>query len=209
MAETKKGGSKGGLTRGKAILIASLAVVLLGVLYVQFGSGGDSAASSEPFGYKPRQVVAASIASIASPAAAAVNKKLAAESSLPTGVTSVVDESRWKSPNLKEVVNYDPFALPSSFPKQEELEASPVSGDGVVAEAAADDAKKLADAIDRLERQLAELKEQGVQVVVRERDQYVAMVGDRTVHVGDEINGFIVTDIDPTYGVRVERKGTQ
>jgi hypothetical protein len=45
--------------------------------------------------------------------------------------------------------------------------------------------------------------------VVRERDQYVAMVGDRTLHVGDEIKGFIVTEIDPQEGVRVERKATE
>jgi hypothetical protein len=31
------------------------------------------------------------------------------------------------------------------------------------------------------------------------------MIGDRTVHVGDEINGFTVTEIDPKTGVRVER----
>jgi hypothetical protein len=43
-------------------------------------------------------------------------------------------------------------------------------------------------------------------VIVRERDQYAAMIGDRIVHVGDEINGFTVTVIDPASGVRVERK---
>ena len=33
----------------------------------------------------------------------------------------------------------------------------------------------------------------------------MAMIGDRMLHVGDEINGFTVTEIDPK-GVRVERK---
>ena len=36
----------------------------------------------------------------------------------------------------------------------------------------------------------------------------MAMIGDRMVHVGDEINGFTVTEIDPQ-GVHVERKATQ
>ena len=53
--------------------------------------------------------------------------------------------------------------------------------------------------------QLEELKQRGVHVIVSKNDQYVAMIGDRMIHVGDEINGFTVTAIDPE-GVRVERK---
>jgi hypothetical protein len=34
------------------------------------------------------------------------------------------------------------------------------------------------------------------------------VIGDRTIHVGDEINGFIVTAIEPD-GVRVEGKAVQ
>ena len=48
-------------------------------------------------------------------------------------------------------------------------------------------------------------KQRGVHVIVREGDQYVAVIGDRMLHVGDEINGFTVTAIDPD-GVHVERK---
>jgi hypothetical protein len=49
------------------------------------------------------------------------------------------------------------------------------------------------------------LQERGVNVIVRGRDEYVAMIGNRTVHVGDDIDGFTVTAIEPD-GVRVERK---
>ncbi len=67
----------------------------------------------------------------------------------------------------------------------------------------------MAEAVAQLQMQLRELEQRGVQVIVRERDQYAAMIGDRVVHVGDEIDGFTVTVIDPTSGVRVERKSTQ
>ena len=69
----------------------------------------------------------------------------------------------------------------------------------------AEAAAKLAEAIESLQTELISLQERGVHVIIRGRDQYVAMIGDRTVHVGDEINGFTVTAIEPD-GVRVERK---
>ena len=207
MADTKKANGKRGPSRGKIVLIAILAVVLVGVLYIQFGGAGESVVSSEPAGYKPRRPVV-TLAAATAPAATTGDTKAAADNGAIAAV-AFVDDARWKSPNLSDVIEHDPFALPATFPKPELLEASAASGGDMVAAAAADDAKRLADAIDQLQRQLAELQQLGVQVVVRERDQYVAMVGDRTLHVGDEINGFIVTEIDPQEGVRVERKGTE
>ncbi len=125
-----------------------------------------------------------------------------------SAVAAGVDETRWKSPKLADVVGYDPFALPSTFPKPKTIDPSDANAEGLVAAAAEEDAKKLADAIAQLQTQLQTLKERGVQVIVRERDQYVAMIGDRTLHIGDEINGFTVTEIDPG-GVVVERKASQ
>ena len=122
-------------------------------------------------------------------------------------IASAVDESKWKSPDLADVVDYDPFALPPAFPKPPVVDAAGAKGADLVAAADADDAKRVAEAIEESRMQLAELKQQGVQVIVRERDQFVAMIGDRTIHVGDVIDGFTVTQIDPQ-GVQVERKGT-
>ena len=53
--------------------------------------------------------------------------------------------------------------------------------------------------------QLEELKQRGVHVIVLEGNDYVAWIGDRKLHVGDTINEFTVTAIDPD-GVHVERK---
>ena len=49
--------------------------------------------------------------------------------------------------------------------------------------------------------ELEELKQRGVHVIVREGDQYVAWIGERMLHVGDKINDFTVTAIDPDDGV--------
>jgi hypothetical protein len=70
---------------------------------------------------------------------------------------------------------------------------------------AAASAEQLADELQRLQSQLDELKNRGVHVIVSVSGEYVAMIGDRMVHVGDQINEFTVTEIDPS-GVRVERK---
>jgi hypothetical protein len=49
-----------------------------------------------------------------------------------------------------------------------------------------------------------------VHVIVGQKGQYVAMIGDRMVHVGDEIgNGFTVTEIDPKEGVSVDWKSSE
>jgi hypothetical protein len=58
------------------------------------------------------------------------------------------------------------------------------------------------------QRQWQELKQRGVHVIVRQHDEYVAVIGDQTVRVGDEVNGYTVTQID-SQGVQVERKPAQ
>jgi len=205
VADAQSAKQRGGLTRGKAALISVLLVVLLGVLYLQYGRSSETS-STEPVVNTERRRPAAAPAK--QPPTAATAKKTQNESGPPVAVAAAVNEVRWKSPSLVEVVDYDPFALPATFPKPSVIDPTGAGGEGLVAAAAADDAKSLAEAIAQLQVQLEELKQRGVQVIVRERDQYVAMIGDRTVHVGDEINGFTVTEIDPT-GVRVERKVTQ
>jgi hypothetical protein len=45
-----------------------------------------------------------------------------------------------------------------------------------------------------------------VHVILGEGDHYVAWIGERKLHVGDEINGFIVTAIDLYSGVSIVEK---
>lgn len=204
MADSQKKQAKG-LTPAKAALIGVLAIVLVGVLYWNFSGAAPTASTSTPGEARRHAVAAVAKPGLATPAA----KPKQQDNKPVVEVDAVVDPAAWKSPNLTEVTAYDPFAVPDTFPKAKALDAKSGKGDGLVAEAQADDARKMAEAVAQLETQLRELEQRGVQVIVRERDQYAAMIGDRIVHIGDEIDGFTVTGIDPTSGVRVERKSAK
>lgn len=205
MADAQRSSRQSGLTRGKAILIGVLAVVLVVVLYVQFGSSGATASSGSVGSRPSRRPLSPQ------PAVAGVRPAAVTDPNGPPGkeaaAAPIIDETRWKAPPLSTVTAYDPFALPPAFPQPPKvaIDAKSIGPEGLIAAAAADDAKKLAEAVEKLRMQLEELKQRGVHVIVRERDQYTAMIGDRMLHVGDEINGFTVTAIDPN-GVHVERK---
>jgi hypothetical protein len=202
--------SKIGLTRGKAILIGILFVALIVVVYVQFGRGGEKSGNNA-VGYRPPKpaVVVQPVNSIANPvslASAKTQSNIQAGETKNFAATLPIDVARWKSPKLETIVAYDPFALPPVFPQPPKVARAQAKGaDGLIAAAAADDAKKLAEAVEQLHMQLEELTQRGVHVIVRERDAYVAVIGDRLLHVGDKINEFTVTAIDPD-GVHVEMK---
>lgn len=190
-------------SRGKALLIGALSIVLVVVLYVQFGrrAGGSETVDAET-----------ASTPVPTPKLPSADKAATAEPS-PEPEAEMraalleFDQARWKPPELSKVVAYDPFALPAGFPRP-----SPLGGLAVAeadAATAEESSKQLAEALAELRMQLDELKERGVHVIVGQKDQYVAMIGDRKVHVGDEINGFTVIKIDPKEGVRVEWRGSQ
>ena len=172
---------------------------------MQFGSAGSESAA-DPVGYTPRRQVSTAAAVAAQQPSAEKEKQAQAASSV--AVAAVVDEARWKSPNLADVVDYDPFALPKAFPQPRFADADATKAEGLIAAAAEDDKRKFADELAKQQMEWQELKQRGVHVIVRQQDQYVAVIGDQTVHVGEEVNGFTVTAIDPQ-GVHVERKTTQ
>ena len=213
MADTSRASKNGKLTRGKAILMGVLALVLCGILYLQFGrGGGGEGAGAEGVAYMPRRPVPAAIATTTPETGAKINTavKLGQADHKPLPVTmAVMDDSRWKSPPLVEVVSYDPFAVPAVFPKMAVADPTQPNQENIVAAAAAEDQKKLIDAVAHLQMQLEQIRQRGVQVIVKEGGQYAAMIGDQTVRVGEDLgNGFTVTGIDQS-GVRVERKATQ
>jgi hypothetical protein len=205
VAEAKTSAKKGALTRGKAILIGILSVVLVVVLYVQFGTGGEKS-GSEVVAYRPpRPALAVQPASSAAKAVTLAEAK-AGPGKEKDGTAAIIDGTRWKSPQVATVVAYDPFALPAAFPQPPKVAGGgKEDGEALIAAAAADDAKRLAEAVERLHMELEELRQRGVHVIVRQGDQYVAVIGDRMLHVGDKINEFTVTAIEPD-GVYVERK---
>jgi hypothetical protein len=201
-----KTSSKGALTRGKAILIGVLAIAFVAILYVQFGGGGEKPAGKS-VGYRPpRPAVASSAANSLTLASAKMPSNI--QPGKDAAAVLPIDVARWKSPKLETITTYDPFALPPGFPQPPKNVAGGPKGraDGLIAAAAADDAKKLAEAVEKRVMELEELKQRGVHVIVGEGDHYVAWIGERKLHVGDEINGFTVTAIDPDGGVSIVEK---
>jgi hypothetical protein len=206
VAELQTSTKPRGLTRGKAITIAVLGVVLVVVLYLQFGRSDDKPLATAAVYHPPRPAAAAKSATTpGKPQETTVAK---AASGKVAAAAQPIDEKRWKAPPLVNVVSYDPFALPASFPQPPKMtkDGKPIGSENVMAAAAADDAKHLTEALLDLKTQLEDLKQKGASVIMREGDHYVAMIGDRMVRVGDEIDRFTVTKIDPADGVHVERK---
>ena len=190
-----------GLTRGKAAIVAVLAVTLVVVIYVKYGPSTTADFPVSLVARSRRGPKAVNRAAGASPQATQLLEAGAAPF-----LSTPLDDSRWKSPELATVLAYDPFALPPGFPQPPQ---GPGMAQGAQEAAIASDADaaadQMAEAIESMQMELEELQQRGVQIILRGRDQYVAMIGDRTIHVGDEISGFTVTAIEPDH-VRVERK---
>jgi hypothetical protein len=172
----------------KLVLIGVLSLVLVGVLYLQFGGSKKPKSAA-----KPRQ-------SAAEKSSAKKSSELAKEKGAPirSDRKLVGSLSQWKSPELAAVVVYDPFALPAAFPRP----AATVSTEVVAAKNASSPAelakqrKAAEDLQQKMQAQLESLKHQGVHVIIKGRDEYVAVIGDQEIRVGDEINGFKVLAID-------------
>lgn len=204
MADTGSG-AKNGLTRGKAITIGVLAVVLVTVLYLQYGPSGETA-TTETSTYRPPRPVVPAVAQQPTPAAAV--KQQPQVTSVQHVAAAVFDEARWKSPTLAAVVDYDPFALPAAFPQPQAIDAHGATSDQLTAEAAEAGRKRMAEAAAQQQMEWQELKQRGVNVIVRQHNEFVAVIGDQTLHVGDEIMGYTVTKID-SQGVEVKRMPLQ
>jgi hypothetical protein len=194
-----------GLTPAKGAIIAVLAVVLVGVLYMQF-SGGAGTEVSESSAYKPPKTTPRPPRPGAANSAKQQAETVAKDT---TGVKPELvafDPTRWETPELSRVTAFDPFARPTTFP-QPKIVAEGEADAAANAANAEDRARQLAEAVEKAQTQLEQLQQRGVQVIVGGGDQggYVAVIGDRTVHVGDTINGFVVTAIEPD-GVQVEQQ---
>jgi hypothetical protein len=194
---------RAGATPKKLALIGVLAVVLVGVLYFQFGGSAEEdvplVTAAEATTKRPPR-----------PATSAAAGAAKATSSVPEAkewLLEPIDRPQWKAPELAHVVRYDPFALPAAFPQPGGVGATGVTTpDGVVVAAGTETDEDLrSQTIAEIHTKLNELKQRGVRVIIDGRKNAAAIVGDRTIHVGDEIEGFTVKAIDSD-GVVVERK---
>lgn len=191
-----------GASPKKLVLVGVLAVILAAVLYRQFVMSSDDEALAPRVASRAERL----------PRTKAANTKNLTPAGTTGGKSSewlieTVDRRQWKSPALSDVVRYDPFALPAAFP-QPVVAAVPGMKlpDGTVVSADATmDVDKQAEVIAGVQTKLAELQQRGVRVIIQGRKQAAAVIGDRTVHVGDDVDGFTVKAIQAD-GVVVERK---
>ena len=198
MAKNDNWMKKAGVTPGKLALIAVLAVVLGGVLYLQFGPAVEKSAAPAQFAAATAHPSSATETPSAPAAEASANDVTAPRKKTGT-VTS------WQSPELSSIVQYDPFALPASFPQPQHADEEVAMAQSA---AQAEDATEQQAALEaervKSEGELQGLRQQGVAVIIKKKAEYVAIVGEQEVHVGDQINGFTVIAIDAE-GVRVAK----
>jgi hypothetical protein len=190
-----------GITSTRLILIGVLSVVLLAVLYIQFGSSSVETASPP---YEPphrRPAVAATQAATEKPAGDSKQSTPTADAA----PKKTEFAANWQTADVATAAQYDPFALPSLFPQRiQEAKDNKLAKDAVKADDGQADAAARAEILKKLTTEFSQLQHQGVRVVMQKEDKYVAMIGDKTIHVGDSIEGFTVVAIDAN-GVRVAR----
>lgn len=210
MANISAPGKKNSVTPTKLILIGVLSVILAAVLYLQFGSSHSPlAVTTGPATHHPANISQLNGAqSTVAPSTAAVSTVEEKKEQSPLAQASLTKtdiSSNWQAANLTKVVQYDPFALPASFPQRRKAgDDEKLARDTVKTEDAKAEEAARVEAINAMQTQFAQLQHQGVRVIMQENDKFVALVGDRTIHVGDEIDGFKVVAIDAE-GIRVSR----
>jgi hypothetical protein len=191
--QTTKTTNASGVTSGKLVLIGVLAVVLLGVLYLQYGEMIFKPAK------KPQATVASAKPRSNGRKPNTAKKPVAKETAVTPVLKSTGSHLTWQSPELASVVSYDPFALPAAFPHPQQIEAASAVAQSDAAKAQDASVQRAALEAERtqLESALATLKQQGVQAVITKGNQSVVIVGGQEVRVGDEFQGFTVVGIDP------------
>jgi len=180
MSETA-GKPRGRVTSLQWLAVGLLALILMVVLIVQFGSAGASSQSID---------------------STAVT--VSDSGSRPTGDTRAGNrgagrrpppklDRAWPGFTLAKVLEYDPFAQGASLASAQrgiEPGNKPENSAARKSEAAE---KKRAER----ERALAQVRQEVVRTVVGTDKGFVAVVGAKTIRVGDRLHGFRVKEITP------------
>lgn len=193
MADKHAGSEKLGMTPGKLKLVGLLSVILVVVLYLQYGGSGAEVAPPKP---TPRP------SHVAKKTSKPPTQSTPSEQNFP--LKQLTNISVWKAPQLDTVIQYDPFALPATFPQPKPKIAAGLSSEDLAALAGPDlDEQARKERLNQMNQTLAQLRQNGVQIIITKGDEFVAMIGNKVYHVGDEIGGFKITAIDDN-GVQVE-----
>lgn len=183
-----------GATPGKLALVAILSVVLLASAMTNFGVLDRDDDSNN-------DVPAAQLNPSKDEPSSSVTRRIALSQT-----AAMVD---WPEISLEDAARYDPFAKPEFLkptpppmaePAEPELPVQTVESQKTTAPQSTPEELALA-AAKRLDEQTRahalSLKEQGVAVIVQTSGGNVAQIGDRTVAVGDTIDGLQIISITP------------
>lgn len=182
-----------GLTPTKAALIAVLGVVMIGVwgpqIYKALSNRKPVVASRKTL--TPRPATTTPSRANSPDLVGLESAVLPARTVAPAATT--IEATRREAPELTlaDALVYDPFLTPEWSP-----DYRPISADE---EQAAEPAV--------VESALAALLEQGVGMVLLGDGETAATIGERTVRVGDEIDGFRVVEISDNGVVLTPAKG--
>jgi len=169
----------------KLALASVLSVVFLVVLIVQCGniSSGDDVGSGKAAGKGKRET------SRGTSSAAAVRDQAELE-------TAEDSAQPWPVVELADVLEYDPFATPPAFSDQDS--AAPTRPQDERRQAERNRREELLRKQAEQEKALEKLRQEGVKAILgSSQSGNVAVIGSRTVHVGDELDGFRVVAIEP------------
>ena len=176
--------AKWGATPAKLAVAALLLFVWIAILLAQFGPGKSanvqSGARKATAGARPRSA-AARTRSAGSP-----NESMTAR----RGPHRV-----WPEISLQEIQSHDPFKLPKALAPPPKL---PVPGSDALAKSAQEQSQN------RRQHRLADLQQEGVQLVLLSEHGQFAKIGGRHLRVGDYVDGFKVTEIRADGVVLVE-----
>lgn len=168
--------SKPAVTPRQWAIIGLLAVVLVGVIWLQLGGSEQSEGRSGPPSARPADTAPPGH-TLTTGSGAEVPGKPAETPSPP-----------WPNIPLSEAAAYDPFAPFAAPPASQR--ASPA---GPKTKPSQDSAQRKA----RNEQALAALRKTGTTAVLRGPHGAMAILGRRVIRVGDEIDGFRVVAIEP------------
>lgn len=199
-----------GLTKGKAIAIAVLGLIFVGVLVSNFMPEAPKASSDKRTASKKDR-------RSTTPRRQPVRSAPRSRSSTKKNQQTLVNRATliWPEVRLEEVVKHDPFALPVALqppvdePKiqttqgsqTEEIDKQAIQRERDRLEIARQE--KLIRRKQQLER-LRELQKSGVGITMVSPEAKVVTVGDKKLQVGDLLDGFRIVEIRPDGSVVVE-----
>ena len=163
-------GAKGSVTKGKLILVAVLAVVLVGVIASNFKSGANVPEVAAP---ADQAAATAVVATNPTPESGAPAETSGAASTGPFG--EFAEDAKWPGVTLEEATKFDPLAVPAW------AGPPPPSDVGTGREFS--------------EEQLTELNKAGNAIIFVSGNKRVALIGTQEFHVGDMIGGMKISDI--------------